>query len=73
MLELEATPLFWILTSIQACGLVSAYLTRCPRAACPRRRECLFLAFLLLVGISTMVAMVAGHGAYWVFGAPPWA
>ncbi len=61
--------LFWILSSIHSCGLFCAWLTR--RHAGTRRQslcEWLFLAFLVLVGLSTLTAMLHGRGGHWVFG-----
>jgi hypothetical protein len=69
MPHVEDSSLFWILTVIQSCGLVSAWLTR--RHAGSRQQsacELLFLACLILVGISTLAAMLQGHGAFWIFG-----
>ncbi len=69
MPHVEDSALFWILTVIQSCGLVSAWLTR--RHAGSRQQsacERLFLTLLVLVGISTLAAMLQGRGSYWIVG-----
>lgn len=69
MPQFEDASLFCILAVIQVCGLVSAWLTR--RQAGSRRQglcECLFLGCLVMVGISTMAAMLQSRGTHWIFG-----
>src|ERR1700677_1050483 len=69
MPQLPECNLFWSLTAIQTCGLLSAWLTRGSGGSRLKSCwECLFLALLVLVGISTMAAIVQSRGSHWIFG-----
>ncbi len=60
MTDLHATTLYWLLGLAQVLGLTSACAARL--AGGSRREVCqrLFLAFLLLIGVATMVAVALG-------------
>ena len=69
MTDSYATALCWLLGLVQVLGLTSAFVARLAEGS----RRCgscqrLFLAFLLLIGAATMVAVVLGPG-FWLTSA----
>jgi hypothetical protein len=69
MLQVNDSTLFWMLTVIQVCGLVSGWLTRWSRGSRHQLlAELLFFMCLALVGLSTMLAMPLSRHPEWLCG-----
>ena len=66
MAYLESSFLVWSLGLIQAAGLISAWLARLSEGSRSQAPcQCLFLAFLGLVGAATMLSAALGP-RYWL-------
>ena len=70
-MEVSTTVLFpWILTVLQILGLLSAWLVRCSEGSRHETRaQWFFFACMGAVGIATLVAFGAAHGAWCFSGA----